>query len=477
MKKMTVFILSAVMLLSCLTGCKQHEIPAQASEAATTAPAATTPYQTPERYTGSWSGVEGFVNVTADALVDGPGDAGFPVAKVKRHKFTLEDAGKLKEVFLQGSTLYQIPKMTRQQAEETLEHFRAIQRGEEESDGNKPPQMIADTIAEYEQLVKTLPEVPEQIPADAFVSTREGWEGFSELTGKAQIGDEEVVLSIENYDDNSWTDRAVFVVMPYSGYVGSLDTIQAYRLAEYPYPTDVKLCVEEAIQTGADLLEQLGLTGMVCFTAEPVAFVKEHEEQRIMDTGYELEFVRTVQGIPLNQARESSYTFPGGIKMHTQLQDGSCSDGSGAARWWNERIRIRVGSRGIVMFEWVSPYEEPELVTEQAELLDFESVCEIFEKMIMVRYDWVAETNRENSFGYEMIYDLNVDSVKLSLMRVREKGNPTESTIVPVWDFWGTEKTHTDHEDYKDRIGSTSYKPLLTINALDGSIIDRELGY
>ncbi len=475
MKKMTVFILLAVMLLSCLTGCKQHEIPAQASEAATTVPAASAPYQTPERYTGSWTGVEGFVNVTADALVDGPGDERFPVARVKRHKFTLEDADRLKEAFLQGSTLYQIPKMTRQQAEETLEHFRAIQRGEEESDGNKPPQMIADMIAEYEQLVKTLPEVPERIPADTFVSTREGREGFSELTGKAQIGDEEVVLSIENYNDNSWNDSAVFVVMPHSGYVTSLETIHAYRLAEYPYPTDVKLCVEEAIQTGADLLEQLGLTGMVCFTAEPVAFVKEHEEQRIMDTGYELEFVRTVQGIPLNQARESSYTFPDGVKMHTQLQDGSASEG-GNASWWNERIRIRVGSRGIVMFEWDSPYEEPELVTEQAELLDFESVCEIFEKMIMVRYDWVAETNKENS-TYEMIYDLNVDSVKLSLMRVRERGDVTQGTIVPVWDFWGTEKTHTDQEDYKDRIGSITYQPLLTINALDGSIIDRDLGY
>jgi len=470
MKKMTTFILSAVMLLSCLTGCKQHELPAQASEVTTAAPAASAPYQTPERFTGSWTGVEGFVNVIADAVVSGPGDTSMPVAKVKRHKFTLEDVSKLKDALLQGSTLYQIPKMTKQQAEQTLEHFRAIQRGEVESDGNKPPQMIADTIAEYEQLVKTLPEVPEQIPADDFVSTREG---FRELTGKAQIGDEEVVLSIKNYDDNSWNDSAGFVVMPYSGYVTGLDTIQAYRLAEYPYPTDVKLCVEEAIQTGEDLLEQLGLTGMVCFTAEPVAFVQDDEEPRIVDTGYELEFVRTVQGIPLNQARQTIYSSDG-IKNHTQLQDGSASEG-GNASWWNERIRIRINSKGIVMFQWDSPYEEPELVTGQAELLDFETVCEIFEKMIMVRYNWVAETNRKNS--REMIYDLNVDSVKLSLMRVRGKGSLTEGTIVPVWDFWGTEKTHIDQEEYKDRIGSATYQPLLTINALDGSIIDRALGY
>ncbi len=150
MKKMTVFILLAVMLLSCLTGCKQHEIPAQASEAATTVPAASAPYQTPERYTGSWTGVEGFVNVTADALVDGPGDERFPVAKVKRHKFTLEDADKLKKVFLQGSTLYQFPEQTKKDVEKALENWRKLQRGEREPDGPKTPEQIADAIAYHE---------------------------------------------------------------------------------------------------------------------------------------------------------------------------------------------------------------------------------------------------------------------------------------------------------------------------------------
>ena len=469
MKKMITVTLSAVMLLSCLTGCKQHEIPAQASEAVTATPAAITPYQTPERFTGSWTGVDGCVKVTADAVVAGPGDTSIPVAKVKRHKFTLEDADKLKEVFLQGSTLYQFPEeMTRQEVENTLEVWRELQRGEREPDGPKTPEQIADAIAHYEELLKTAPEVAAQIPADTFVSTREG---VSEITGTAKIGEDEVYLSIINSDHDDWSDSAVFFVMPYypGNYFGG-GGINAARLGESPYPTDVKLPLHEAIRTGRELLEQLGLTGRVCSVAEPVAYVRQGQ---VMDTGYELYFVRTVQGLPLNVTRETTYT-PEGFKELTMLRDGSSSAKNNPnPEWWcNERICIRVSTRGIVAFEWYNPYEEPELVTGQAELLDFETVSQIFEKMIMVRNSEMAEINLKN--GSDDVRELNVDSVNFTLMRIREKGNLSQGTIVPVWDFWGTEKWY---EADKDAYGGTRYMPLLTINALVGSIIDREIGY
>ncbi len=468
MKKVITVTLSAAMLLSCLTGCKQHEIPAQASEVPTTAPATLAPYQTPERFTGSWTGVDGCVNVTADAVVAGPGDVSFPVARVKRRKFTLEDADKLKKVFLQGSTLYQFPELTKKDVENTLEGWRELQRGEREPDGPKTPEQIADAIAYWEELLKTVPEVAAQIPADTFVSTREG---VSEMKGTAQIGEDEVYLSITNHDNNDWSDSAVFFVMPYypGNYFGG-GGIEAARLGESPYPTDVKMPLQEAIQAGRELLEKLNLTGRVCSVAEPVAYVRQGQ---VVDTGYELYFVRTVQGIPLNVTRETTYTLEG-FKDLTMLRDGSshAENDPNMGSWGNERICIRVSTKGIIAFEWYNPYEEPELVTQQAELLDFGTVSQIFEKMIMVRNSDMAKINQGN--GCDDIRKLNVDSVNFTLMRVREKGSLSEGTIVPVWDFWGTEKWY---EADKEAYGGTRYMPLLTVNALDGSIIDRELGY
>ena len=60
-------------------------------------------------------------------------------------------------------------------------------------------------------------------------------------------------------------------------------------------------------------------------------------------------------------------------------------------------------------------------------------------------------------------------------MRVMEKGNVMEGTMVPVWDFFGRE-TVTQGDDEVYTYGG-SFDSWLTINALDGTIIDRDLGY
>jgi len=50
--------------------------------------------------------------------------------------------------------------------------------------------------------------------------------------------------------------------------------------------------------------------------------------------------------------------------------------------------------------------------------------------------------------------------------------------IVPVWDFYGSVTAHTEDENYKQYVyEGPRYETLLSINAIDGTLIDRELGY
>ena len=53
-----------------------------------------------------------------------------------------------------------------------------------------------------------------------------------------------------------------------------------------------------------------------------------------------------------------------------------------------------------------------------------------------------------------------VNQIKLGYMRVRSKNAPDTYELVPVWDFF------TD-----------DFESLLTVNAIDGTIIDRNYGY
>jgi hypothetical protein len=66
---------------------------------------------------------------------------------------------------------------------------------------------------------------------------------------------------------------------------------------------------------------------------------------------------------------------------------------------------------------------------------------------------------------------LNITKVKLGLMRVLEQNKDT-GLIIPVWDFFGSQTW--EGQSYKNDDPSHSF---LTINAIDGSIINREAGY
>ena len=72
--------------------------------------------------------------------------------------------------------------------------------------------------------------------------------------------------------------------------------------------------------------------------------------------------------------------------------------------------------------------------------------------------------------------------ITLSLQRVIEPNRFDSGMLVPVWNFWGVRhKTETHKTTGEQRtVGSDeerSRQPFLSINAIDGSIIDPWKGY
>jgi hypothetical protein len=68
--------------------------------------------------------------------------------------------------------------------------------------------------------------------------------------------------------------------------------------------------------------------------------------------------------------------------------------------------------------------------------------------------------------------DMYITDVSLGLARVTEKDIGTSGLVVPVWDFMG----YTE-DSYGQVAGKDGYNSQLTINAIDGSIINRAFGY
>ncbi|HOG01466.1 MAG TPA: DUF6034 family protein [Clostridia bacterium] len=145
--------------------------------------------------------------------------------------------------------------------------------------------------------------------------------------------------------------------------------------------------------------------------------------------------------------------------------------GDGLSPYWPyERLRIWISGNGIFYFFWISPYEVADTEVENATLLPFEQIEEIFYGMMKAVY--APQAQNENGTG------IRVTKVSLQLQRLKLKEDNSEGLLTPVWCFYGT---RTVDEAVKNE-GMTSdwergYMPLLIVNAIDGSIIDLEKGY
>lgn len=114
---------------------------------------------------------------------------------------------------------------------------------------------------------------------------------------------------------------------------------------------------------------------------------------------------------------------------------------------------------------WTCPIEVIETVSEDARLKPFSEIRGIFESMMLVKYEAQAENSA---------YDFDINRVTLSLHRIVEKNSNESGLLVPAWNYYGKLTIKTDPPDgSSEDIGQS----FLTVNAIDGSIIDIYKGY
>ena len=134
--------------------------------------------------------------------------------------------------------------------------------------------------------------------------------------------------------------------------------------------------------------------------------------------------------------------------------------------WEYEMLRLFIDETGVCYLKYASPYAIEETVSEQVNILSFDEVWQIAELMLPIVNDRFTDYN----------ITININSVKLGFMRIVEEGYPNSGLLVPVWDFMGTCTRQHSGRGTTEK-ADDPYTSYLTINAIDGSIIDRALGY
>lgn len=468
MKKKTMRMLSAALAVTLLSGCgaAQTNTPAetsvnQAMLLEKSAQPQESAYTFPEKFTGDWTGQEGKLTIHADAQVVAELGTALPTATVEPREFNQEDVDNLLKVLLKGEPLYSHV----QTKQELQGHLDYINSPDWTSDPGKPSDP-ASLEARRKELnawyTAEIAKAPEEKPI---------LHGFSDsddpkwIGGTATVDGTEWEVSIRNDTDYGWT----------SAYIERTDC--KYRKYDAPLSAVSK---EEAVAQGNALMQELGI-GYALVDAQP-----SQEYGEVGNRIWKLYYAPSVNGIPVSGSRmDRMETWDDGTQ-HPRYQywvySASEEINPDIVSWKLESIYLDVSKEGILSFHWMAPSTQPVVQQAQSALLPFEEIASIANTMlpeVIVGPKETPLTKLDQYNGFDTRMDVDITKVSLSLMRIRDKGS-LQGTIVPVWDFWGTSDWYDAEPNaygYQEKGMNYEYQPMLTLNAVDGTVVDRQLGY
>lgn len=422
--------------------------------------------QAPEHY--RWENSEEMVSVKVDAPIILPQGEGFKTWRVQSRAFTQEDYDRVSKVLLNGAGLWnrdeklmesshgftaaeindRIAELEARKAEYAAQGY-----GGKAMDGSKE-QSLDERIEEWEKLRENAPDDIAVVAVPAVVSYRENTEYTEENTlfGTATVEDRDFNVFLDNNlrADWRWIQFEIRSDEANSNFI---------NVADDESPAAQGLPKEEIRGMAGDAMAAMGLTdfavaGEEIFSSFSGDELSLSQTASVDQVGYGIYFTRVLEGIPV------TYTHAMGATMEEDMD----------VSWPYESICLIYTKEGFANFQWIDPYQIEKESDEYVFLLPWPEVQGIFEEMLTKKYrDYFADS-KDVSVSFE------INEVRLGYMRVIEKGNVTEGKMVPVWDFFGKE-TISYPDASEPYVIDGPYESWLTINAMDGTIIDRELGY
>lgn len=214
----------------------------------------------------------------------------------------------------------------------------------------------------------------------------------------------------------------------------------------------VTISEEDALALAEKTLTDLELNDFTCSGSSAVKY------EFGTKGAYVFYFTRQVNG-----AMETYTNAKNHCSASTVAIDSGAVSEDDIRTWQYEQIHVLVDDEGILSFSYTSPSEVAEIVAEQVtELMPFSEIANVFEQNI----------NRIDQPNTIMSYtkDYYITDIVLGLMSIPEEDYET-ALLTPVWDFMG----YTDINNIKYQLNRR--EPFFTVNAMDGSIINRSNKY
>lgn len=212
--------------------------------------------------------------------------------------------------------------------------------------------------------------------------------------------------------------------------------------------------LEDATAFAQKLLQDIGLREFTCVGARIAPLIpNRHNIERNCRCVYEVLFTRQINGVNITYTDVDSSNSAFGTNSY-------------APSWGYEKIQMFVDDAGVFGLLFNEQYEILDTTVPSAKLISLEDAIKSFVNMIELKF---AKTE---SSTIKKDATIQVTEIRLGLTRVQEKGDLEQGYLVPSWTFFGVYDM-----DARGAQGYDGTDPLLTVNALDGTIIDLNVGY
>ena len=445
-------------------------------------PDAQQPSPTPagERLTLDFTGKTESFHVTVDAAITRP-DAPLPIVEVVPGDFDEASIQPFFDVLTEGFALYtqegletkerlaqEIVEMqqfiddglpgfdgTEKQRKEELKHWKARLKELQERYLNAP-----DTPGEPVRTVTLVWEEPQK-----YSTTTSGGLRLESADGKQSfyaMTNETGVKGKRKYDrKDAYVGFCNQAVLP-EGVTPSFhpEVVRIDDLDTIPDGSGLGITPREAVAQAEALLGRIGITDMAVSAVHLAhTFDTVGEERRPVPIcyAYAVSFCRVVNGVPV---------------AHPTSESSSGDEAEPRPGWTYETLSMVINENGLFSFMYGGPLIVGQTLVEDSALLSLDQIAERFRAMISAKYEgWLTDPGR----GPLEAIDIRIDRVELCLQRVAQPDNIDGGLLVPVWNFYGTMYDTHDGETWDGTPWPGT--PLVTLNAVNGSLIDPHKGY
>lgn len=484
------FVAAIGMVGAVLFGCQktpEHNAVQNKGESALNDAIAATPeehnlFEAPEEWQHEFGSPDGTISIVIDAGIELPDTQSYPVVRVEKADLTEAWLKNFISKLGNGSKVYEYKDermYTKHEVEEIIINLKR-EIMDPNSDINsvvaneeKRAELIREKEAEirsWEAYYKAAPETYEPLEKEVQYSLSNT--GRQHFSCSMDLGkDNPAYISVSRSEEGGY-----IVISNYDAQTGEI----VFSFHDLENLGNMSMTLEQASTLGLSFLENLGedgfspsliLGGCLRDRNNPNAAMEE------LPQCYHIFYTRSVNGVKTTYRTTSM----DGFLMNGRMAEKAAVMEQYAPFWPQESVEMVIADSGIQYVRWEMPTRQVETLNASVKLLPFEEIKQIFETQMTVEGLWTNPADT-GIISREVV----ITRIVLGMTQIREKDTYDGLLMIPAWNFYGyevytyaapTEGGYDLDDENKYRNDQLEGHSFLTVNAIDGSIINPVLGY